>query len=111
SSVAAIKISRQHQHHFSKPSRSISNGCVNTLACWCVRSIGVMVAATQACYFAAWFSADGKWIFAAEEISASGQVRQKAWSLDLTHLLQEGCAALRLYLANPAMIEQAKMCS
>jgi hypothetical protein len=53
----------------------------------------------------AWFSADGKWIF------ATGEIPQKAWSLDLTQLLHEGCAALRLYLSNPATIEDAKICS
>jgi WD40 repeat protein len=53
----------------------------------------------------AWFSADGKWIFA----TAGSQ--QKAWSMDLDQLLQQGCAALNLYLANPTRAEDAKICS
>jgi WD40 repeat protein len=53
----------------------------------------------------AWFSPDGKWIF------ATSQSQKRAWSLDLDQLLQVGCDALHLYLANPAMIEDAKICS
>ncbi|HEX7332229.1 MAG TPA: TIR domain-containing protein [Pyrinomonadaceae bacterium] len=53
----------------------------------------------------AWFSSDGKGIFA-----LVGK-QQKFWSMDLDQLLQGGCAALRLYLANPAMIKDAQICA
>ena len=52
----------------------------------------------------AWFSSDGKGIFA-----LVGK-QQKFWSMDLDQLLQGGCSALRLYLANPAMIKDAQIC-
>jgi hypothetical protein len=55
----------------------------------------------------AWFSADGKWILATGETKG----RKKAWSLDLDQLLHDGCDALKWYLTNPAMIEDARMCS
>lgn len=51
-----------------------------------------------------WFSPDGKWIL------ATAESQKKAWSLDLDQLLQVGCDALHLYLANPATIEDAKIC-
>ena len=55
----------------------------------------------------AWFTVDSKWILATLE----SQDRKKVWSLDLDQLLHNGCDALHLYLANPAMIEDAKVCS
>jgi len=52
----------------------------------------------------AWFSSDGKGIFAV------AKKQQKFWSMDLDQLLQSGCSALRLYLANPTMIKDAQIC-
>jgi WD40 repeat protein len=54
----------------------------------------------------AWFSADGLWIL------ANGEDREQtaAWSLDLDQLLRKGCDFLRLYLANPATIEDRELC-
>ena len=51
------------------------------------------------------FSADGKWILANTE---SGK---RIWSLDLDQMLTDGCNALNLYLSNPAMSADAKICS
>ena len=51
------------------------------------------------------FSADGKWIFA----TAGSQ--KKFWSLDLDQMLNDGCNALSLYLANPNSGENAGICS
>jgi hypothetical protein len=56
-------------------------------------------------YKDAWFSADGRWILATEES------QKKAWSLDLDDLLRKGCDLLRLYLANPATVENRGLCS
>ena len=52
----------------------------------------------------AWFSSDGKGIFAV------AKKQQKFWSMDLDQLLQSGCSSLRLYLANPTMIKDAAIC-
>jgi WD40 repeat protein len=52
----------------------------------------------------AWFTSDGKGIFA-----LVGK-QQKFWSLDLDQLLQVGCNALHLYLANPTMLKDSKLC-
>lgn len=53
----------------------------------------------------AWFSSDSRWIFALEE------GKTKVWSLDLDTLVRQGCDALRLYLANPAMAQERGVCS
>jgi WD40 repeat protein len=52
------------------------------------------------------FTADGKWIRA-----TFTRIPERVWSLDLDQMLQDGCNALNLYLANPAMSENAKICS
>ena len=52
----------------------------------------------------AWFSSDGKGIFAV------AKKQQKFWSMDLDQLLQSGCSVLRLYVANPTMIKDAQLC-
>ena len=51
------------------------------------------------------FSADGK------SILATVGSRKRVWSLDLDQMLNDGCNALNLYLSNPAMSGDAKMCS
>jgi len=51
------------------------------------------------------FSADGKWILATTE---SGK---RIWSLNLDQMLTDGCNTLNLYLSNPAMAADAKICS
>lgn len=54
-----------------------------------------------------WFSDGGKRVLATTWEAA----QRRAWSLDLDQLVHDGCAALRLYLANPAMVRDAKICS
>ena len=53
----------------------------------------------------AFFAADGK------SILATSKSQKRIWSLDLDQMLKDGCNALSLYLSNPTMSADAKMCS
>ena len=53
----------------------------------------------------AFFAADGK------SILATSKSQKRIWSLDLDQMLKDGCNALSLYLSNPTMTADAKLCS